>query len=60
MRTNNEQQCQKILTYLICFDIIKIALSKLENTKVISPSDLATIISDKFIAESEKTQKAGD
>lgn len=60
MKNNNEQLCRKIMTYLVCFDIIKIALSKVENVKVVSPVDMATIISDKFISECEKSKKIGD
>ena len=46
---NNEQLCQRVLTYLICFDIVKAALSKLENVDALPAVDVATVLSDKFI-----------
>lgn len=46
---NNEQLCQRVLAYLICFDIVKAALSKLENVDALPAVDVATVLSDKFI-----------
>ena len=43
MSNNNEQLCQRVLTYLICFDIVKAALSKLENVDALPAVDVATV-----------------
>lgn len=57
MKDNNEQICQRVLTYLICFDIVKAALSKIENIDALPSVDVATVISDKFIESASNEDK---
>jgi hypothetical protein len=48
--TNNERKLsKKMLTYLVCMDIVKSAISSVGSTNSVSAMESANIISEKMI-----------
>lgn len=48
--TNNERKLsKKMLTYLVCMDIVKSAISSVGSTNSVSAMESANIISEKMV-----------